>query len=152
MHQGIDFAASTGTPVVAAGDGTVVEIRRWGGYGNWLRVRHSGGYESGYAHLSKYADGLKVGDRVSQGEVIAYVGSTGRSTGPHLHHEIWFKGQRVDPKGAKIPSGGGLTGTELAQFKAQKKKVDAALKDAGSDTRYADKKKSSPALRPAQKA
>ena len=150
MHQGIDFAAGTGTPVVAAGDGTVVEIRRWGGYGNWLRVRHSGGYESGYAHLSKYAAGLKVGDRVAQGEVIAYVGSTGRSTGPHLHHEIWFKGQRVDPKGAKIPSGGGLTGTELAQFKAQKKKVDAALK--GTDTRYADKKKGSPALRPAQKA
>ena len=149
MHQGIDFAAGTGTPVMAAGDGTVVEIRRWGGYGNWLRIRHSGGYESGYAHLSKYASGLSVGDRVSQGQVVAYVGSTGRSTGPHLHHEIWLKGQRVDPKGAKIPSGGGLSGTELAQFKAQKKKVDAALK--GSETRYAGKK-NGPALRPAQKA
>ena len=148
MHQGVDFAAGTGTPVMAAGDGTVVEIRRWGGYGNWLRIRHASGYESGYAHLSKYASGLRVGQKVNQGEVVAYVGSTGRSTGPHLHHEIWLKGARVDPKGAKVPSGGGLEGRELAAFKAQKKKVDAALK--GFETQFAGQKPGG--LRPAQKA
>jgi murein DD-endopeptidase MepM/ murein hydrolase activator NlpD len=138
MHQGVDFAAGSGTPVMAAGDGTVVEIRRWGGYGNWLRIRHAGGYESGYAHLSRYAKGLSVGDKVKQGEVVAYVGSTGRSTGPHLHHEIWLKGRRVDPKGAKIPSGGGLESREMIAFKAQKKKVDAAL--AKGDVQLAGKK------------
>ena len=131
MHQGVDFAAGSGTPVLAAGDGTVIEVRRWGGYGNWLRIRHSGGYESGYAHLSRYAKGLSVGDKVRQGEVVAYVGSTGRSTGPHLHHEIWLKGKRVDPKGARIPSGNGLESRELIAFKAQKKKVDAVLKGGG---------------------
>ena len=153
MHQGVDFAAGTGTPVLSAGDGTVVEIRRFGGYGNWLRIRHAGGYESGYAHLSKYASGLSVGDKVSQGEVVAFVGSTGRSTGPHLHYEIFFKGQRIDPKGAKIPMGTGLESRELIAFRAQKKKVDQALK--AGPTQYADKdskKKSAPALRPAQKA
>ncbi|HEX8570834.1 MAG TPA: peptidoglycan DD-metalloendopeptidase family protein [Caulobacteraceae bacterium] len=138
MHQGVDFAAGTGTPVLAAGDGTVVEVRRWGGYGNWLRIKHSGGYESGYAHLSRYAKGLNVGDKVKQGEVVAYVGSTGRSTGPHLHHEIWHKGKRVDPKSAKIPSGGGLESKQLIAFKAQKKKVDAVLK--GSETQMAETK------------
>jgi murein DD-endopeptidase MepM/ murein hydrolase activator NlpD len=138
MHQGVDFAAGTGTPVMAAGDGTVVEARRWGGYGNWLRIRHAGGYESGYAHLSRYAPGMSVGDKVRQGQVVAYVGSTGRSTGPHLHHEIWLKGRRVDPKGAKIPSGTGLEARELIAFKAQKRKVDAALK--ASDVQFADKK------------
>jgi murein DD-endopeptidase MepM/ murein hydrolase activator NlpD len=150
MHQGVDFAAGTGTPVMAAGDGTVVEIRRWGGYGNWLRIRHASGYESGYAHLSKYASGLRVGQKVRQGEVVAYVGSTGRSTGPHLHHEIWLKGARVDPKGAKIPSGTGLDGKELAAFRSQKKKVDAALK--GYETQFAGQKKGGTGLRPAQKA
>ena len=144
MHQGVDFAAGSGTPVMAAGDGTIVEIRRWGGYGNWVRIRHSGGYESGYAHLSRYASGIRVGQRVRQGEVIAYVGSTGRSTGPHLHHEIWYKGQRVDPKGAKVPSGTVLEGMELAAFKAQKRKVENALE--GSDRQYAKKDK----LRPSQ--
>ena len=144
MHQGVDFAAGTGTPVMAAGDGVVIEMRRWGGYGNWLRIKHSGGYESGYAHLSKYASGLDVGDTVRQGEVVAYVGSTGRSTGPHLHHEIWLKGARVDPKGAKVPQGTVLIGSELAAFKVQKRKVEHALE--GSDRQYAKKDK----LRPSQ--
>lgn len=153
MHQGVDFAAGSGTAVVAAGDGVVVEMRRWGGYGNWLRIRHASGYESGYAHLSKYASDLNVGDRVRQGDLVAYVGSTGRSTGPHLHHEIWLKGQRVDPKGLKIPTSTGLEGKELIAFRALKKKVDVAL-EAGP-TQYAakaDAKKKSPTLRPAQKA
>ncbi|MFY8141512.1 MAG: peptidoglycan DD-metalloendopeptidase family protein, partial [Caulobacter sp.] len=105
MHQGIDFGAGMGTPVLAAGDGVVVEARRWGGYGNWIRIRHADGWETGYAHLSRYAKGLKPGQRVSQGQVIGYVGSTGASTGPHLHYEIWRRGVRVNPIGAKIAVG-----------------------------------------------
>jgi len=151
MHQGVDFAAPAGTPILAAGDGTVVEIRRWGGYGNWLRIKHAGGYESGYAHLSKYAKGLSVGDKVKQGELVAYVGSTGASTGPHLHHEIWLNGKRVDPKGAKIPAAQILEGKELIAFKAQRKRVDAVLK---GDTALAGKKGKTKvaALRPKQDA
>jgi murein DD-endopeptidase MepM/ murein hydrolase activator NlpD len=131
MHQGIDFGAGSGTPVYAAGDGVVVEARRWGGYGNWLRIRHAGGWETGYAHLSRYASGLKAGQTVRQGQVVAYVGSTGASTGPHLHYETWFKGQRIDPKGAKVPQGTVLAGAELAAFRVQKARVDALLREAG---------------------
>lgn len=124
MHQGIDFGAGSGTPVFAAGDGVVVEARRWGGYGNWVRIRHSGGFETGYAHLSRYAKGLRAGQRVKQGQVVAYVGSTGASTGPHLHYEIWQRGKRVNPVGAKVPQGTVLAGSELAEFRAQKARID----------------------------
>lgn len=131
MHQGIDFGAGMGTPVYAAGDGVVVETRRWGGYGNWLRIRHAGGWETGYAHLSRYAVGLRPGQPVRQGQVIAYVGSTGASTGPHLHYETWFNGKRIDPKGAKVPQGTVLAGAELSAFRAQKARVDRLLVEAG---------------------
>jgi len=127
MHQGIDFAAGSGTPVVSAGDGVVVEARRWGGYGNWVRIRHQGGWETGYAHLSRYGSGIRAGTRVRQGQVIGYVGSTGRSTGPHLHYETWFKGRRVNPVGAKVAQGTVLAGAELAAFKAQKARIDAMV-------------------------
>ncbi|HYF23708.1 MAG TPA: M23 family metallopeptidase [Caulobacteraceae bacterium] len=137
MHQGIDFAAGSGTPILAAGDGVVIEARRWGGYGNWVRIRHSGGWETGYAHLSRYGKGIKAGQRVSQGQVIGYVGSTGRSTGPHLHHEVWFKGKRVNPKGAKVPQGTILTGGELVAFKAQKAKIDALVRKGVQETHMA---------------
>ena len=137
-HQGIDFGAGTGTPVVAAGDGVVVEARRWGGYGNWVRVRHSGGWETGYAHLSRFGKGIRAGQRVRQGQVIAYVGSTGRSTGPHLHYEVWLKGRRINPVGAKVPQGTILSGRELAAFRAQKARIDGLL-DAEAGTQYASK-------------
>ena len=127
MHQGIDFAVGTGTPVVAAADGVVVEARRWGGYGNWVRIRHANGYESGYAHLSRFARGLRPGQRVSQGDVIAYVGSTGASTGPHLHYEIWRNGRRMNPSGVTLPQGDALTGSDLAAFKAEKARIDALI-------------------------
>ena len=126
-HQGVDFGAGTGTPVVAAGDGVVVEARRWAGYGNWVRVRHNGGWETGYAHLSRYAKGLRPGQRVQQGQVIAYVGSTGLSTGPHLHYETWFKGKRTNPLSAKVPQGTILAGAELNAFRAQKAKIDTMI-------------------------
>lgn len=127
MHQGIDFAVGYGTPVVAAADGVVIEARRWGGYGNWVRIRHSNGLESGYAHLSRYAPGLRAGQRVSQGQVIAYVGSTGASTGPHLHYEIWRNGQRINPRGVEMPRGVILEGRDLAAFQAQRARVDALI-------------------------
>jgi murein DD-endopeptidase MepM/ murein hydrolase activator NlpD len=124
MHQGIDFGAGTGTPVLAAGDGVVVEARRWGGYGNWLRIRHSDGWETGYAHLSRYAKGLRPGQRVRQGQLVAYVGTTGMSTGAHLHYEIWRRGARVNPVSAKVPQGTVLAGAELGAFRAQKARID----------------------------
>jgi murein DD-endopeptidase MepM/ murein hydrolase activator NlpD len=124
MHQGIDFGAGTGTPVLAAGDGVVVEARKWGGYGNWLRIRHSGGWETGYGHLSAYARGLRPGQHVHQGQLVAYVGATGLATGPHLHYETWLRGARVNPISAKVPQGTVLAGQELAAFKAQKAHID----------------------------
>ncbi len=133
MHQGIDFGAGSGTPVVAAGDGVVVEAKRWGGYGNWLRIRHSGGFETGYAHLSRYGKGIKPGMRITQGQVIAYVGSTGASTGPHLHYEIWQHGKRVNPVGAKVPQGTVLAGAELAAFRAQKARIDRMVQGEADD-------------------
>jgi len=131
-HQGVDFGAGAGTPILAAGDGVVLEARRWGGYGNWLRIRHSGGWDTGYAHVSRYAKGIRPGMRVSQGQVVAYVGSTGMSTGPHLHYEVWLNGARVNPIGAKVPQGTILAGGELAAFRNQVARIDGLLaKEAG---------------------
>jgi len=127
MHPGIDFAAPRGTPVYAAGDGVVKELRRAGGYGNWLMVRHSGGWATGYGHLSGYAKGLRVGSRVKQGQVIAYVGSTGLSTGPHLHYEVLSNGAKINPKGAKVPQGTILAGRDLVAFKQQRARIDGLI-------------------------
>ncbi|WP_292069488.1 M23 family metallopeptidase [Brevundimonas sp. UBA7534] len=131
MHQGIDFAAGTGTPVVAPADGVVVEARRWGGYGNWLRIRHANGLESGYGHLSRYGSGIRAGQRVSQGQVVAFVGSTGASTGPHLHYEIWRNGQRINPAGIRTQEGTELSGADLAAFRAEKSRIDRIIASGG---------------------
>ena len=131
-HKGVDFGAGQGTPILAAGDGVVLEARRWSGYGNWLRIRHSGQWDTGYAHISRYAPGIKAGMRVRQGQVVAYVGSTGMSTGPHLHYEVWLNGQRVNPIGAKVPQGTILGGSELVAFKSKKSRIDRMLADGGS--------------------
>lgn len=133
-HKGVDFGAGTGTPILAAGDGVVLEARRWSGYGNWLRIRHSGQWDTGYGHISRYAPGIKAGTRVHQGQVVAYVGSTGLATGPHLHYEVWLNGQRVNPIGAKVPQGTILGGRELASFKSKKSRIDRMLADGGSVT------------------
>ena len=131
-HQGVDFGAGTGTPILAAGDGVVLEAKRWGGYGNWLRIRHAGQWDTGYGHISRYAPGIHAGSRVHQGQVVAYVGSTGLASGPHLHYEVWLKGQRVNPIGAKVPQGTILGGGELASFKSKKSRIDRMLADGGS--------------------
>jgi murein DD-endopeptidase MepM/ murein hydrolase activator NlpD len=140
MHQGIDFGAGMGTPVLAAGDGVVEMAGRYGGYGNWIKIRHSGGYSTGYGHLSRYAAGLRPGQRVSQGQLIGYVGSTGQSTGPHLHYEIFFNNARINPIGAKVPSGTILEGRELAAFRAARARTDTLLAGQGRETPGATKK------------
>jgi murein DD-endopeptidase MepM/ murein hydrolase activator NlpD len=125
MHAGIDFGAPVGTPVFAAGDG-VVEKAQWaGGYGRWLQIRHSAQYETGYGHLSGWA--VKPGQHVHQGQVVAYVGSTGLSTGPHLHYEIIVGGKKINPAEVKTPSGAVLSGRDMIAFKAEKARIDELI-------------------------
>lgn len=116
LHTGVDFAAPRGTPIYAAGDGTIDFIGRHGLSGNLIRIRHNGAYKTAYAHMKGFARGMHRGKRVQQGQVIGYVGTTGRSTGPHLHYEIVRNGRRVNPLTVKMPSGRKLTGSELARF------------------------------------
>ena len=149
MHQGMDYAAVTGTPVVAPADGVIVEARRWGGYGNWLRIRHANGLETGYGHLSRYGAGIRAGQRVSQGQVVAYVGTTGASTGPHLHYEIWRGGQRINPSGIRTSEGTVLTGADLNAFRAEKTRIDRIIA-AGGEKRPANVQAVAEGLRPAQ--
>jgi murein DD-endopeptidase MepM/ murein hydrolase activator NlpD len=125
MHTGIDFAAPQGTPVYAAGDGVVVKADWAGGYGRWLQIKHSGGIETGYGHLSRWA--VKSGQHVHQGEVVAYVGSTGLSTGPHLHFETIINGKKVNPSAYKAPPAVALSGQEMAAFKAEKARIDGLV-------------------------
>ncbi len=127
MHTGIDFAARSGTPIYAAGDGKINYAGRKGGYGNYIKIKHNNGYETAYAHMKKFAKGMRNGTRVKQGQVIGYVGSTGRSTGPHLHYEISKNGKRINPAGAKFRTGRVLQGTELANFKKQKNRLKNQL-------------------------
>jgi murein DD-endopeptidase MepM/ murein hydrolase activator NlpD len=116
LHTGVDLAARTGTPIYAAGDG-VIEYYKWqSGYGNKIEVKHVNGYETAYGHLSRFVDGLGVGSKVRQGQVIGYVGSTGQSTGPHLHFEIKINGNLVDPLSVKLPKDNVLPQQYEAQF------------------------------------
>ena len=129
MHKGTDFAAPSGTPIYAAGHGVVERASRWGGYGNYIRIRHANGYKTAYAHLKGYARGIRAGKRVRQGDVIGYVGSTGRSTGPHLHYEVLVNGKHVNAMSLDLPTGRKLEGEMLEQFNAEKARIDA-LRDA----------------------
>jgi murein DD-endopeptidase MepM/ murein hydrolase activator NlpD len=126
-HQGIDFGAGEGTPILAAGDGVVLEAGRRGGYGNFLLIKHTGVWDTGYGHISRFAKGIRPGVHVRQGQVVAYVGATGLATGPHLHYEIWERGQRVNPLSANVPQGTVLAGRDLKRFKAEKAHIDALL-------------------------
>jgi murein DD-endopeptidase MepM/ murein hydrolase activator NlpD len=121
MHRGVDFAASRGTPIYAAGNGTIVHAGRKGSYGIYIRIRHNGDYHTAYAHMKGLARGMRKGRRVSQGQTIGYVGTTGRSTGPHLHYEILRKGRQLNPMRVRMPSGRKLKGTELARFENQRR-------------------------------
>ena len=105
MHRGTDFAAPTGTPIMASGDGVVKKAGWCGGGGNCVKIRHNSTYQTIYAHMSKFARGIKAGVRVKQGQTIGYVGSTGKSTGPHLHYEVIVNGKKVNSQKLKLPSG-----------------------------------------------
>ena len=125
LHKGVDFAAPTGTPIYAGGNGIVEYVGRNGGYGKYIRIRHNNGYKTAYAHLSNYKKGISKGVRVNQGEVIGYVGSTGNSTGPHLHYEIIYQNKHINPLKLKLPSGKILKGKELEKFKEEYKIIYA---------------------------
>lgn len=131
FHKGVDFGAPSGTPIQAAGDG-IVEQKGWnGGYGNYLRIRHAGGeYATAYAHLSRFASGIADGARVRQGQIIGYVGSTGRSTGPHLHYEILRRGAQVNPVNVKFPTGRKLDGVDLTRFRHARAETDRQMAQA----------------------
>ncbi len=120
MHRGLDFAAPTGTPIMAAGDGVVEYAGRKGNYGNYIRIRHPNEYHTVYAHMSRFGSGIRQGSRVKQGETIGYVGSTGMSTGPHLHYEVHFRGNHVNPASVDTPPGRTLKGEELDRFMSAK--------------------------------
>jgi len=131
MHAGIDFAAPTGTPIKAAGDGVVRRAGWLGTYGRYIRIKHSGSYDTAYAHLRRIAKGIQPGANVRQGQVIGYVGSSGRSTGPHLHYEILKDGKQVNPARVRFQSAKALTGTELTRFRQFRDEIDAFLRDNG---------------------
>lgn len=127
MHKGIDFAAPTGTPILASGDGVIEVAGRAGGYGNYVRIKHTDSYSTAYGHLSAYGRGIKEGLRVAQGDVIGYVGSTGQSTGPHLHYEILIDGQAVNPTGVKLDTNQPLDGEALMAFMKSKNETDSLM-------------------------
>jgi len=127
MHKGVDFGAPIGTPIYASGDGVVEIVRRENGYGNYLRIKHNAKYSSAYAHLSRYASGITTGKRVKQGQIVAYVGMTGATTGPHLHYEILANNEQVNPANVKFKTGTVLAGKELLAFKGNMSKIEAKL-------------------------
>jgi len=127
MHRGVDFAAPSGTPIMAAGDGVVRDAGWHGDYGNLVVLKHTGTFETAYAHMSRIATGLHPGQHVRQGQVIGYVGATGRATGPHLHYEIRIRGQATNPMLVKMQPGQQLVGKELADFRAAADSLDHRL-------------------------
>lgn len=136
MHWGVDWAAPRGTPILAAGNGVVLKSGWQSGYGRQTKVQHANGYVTSYSHQTKIAKGVKPGARVRQGQVIGYVGSTGLSTGPHLHYEVIVNGTKVDPMRIRLPKGRVLKGTELATYQSERDRIDDLLSD-GEDTEIA---------------
>ncbi len=127
MHRGTDFAAPSGTPIMASGSGTVTRARWCGGGGNCVKIKHNSTYETIYAHLKAFAKGIKEGRKVRQGQIIGYVGSTGMSTGPHLHYEVVVNGKKVNSQKLKLPSGKILKGKAREKFEMERIKIDLRL-------------------------
>jgi murein DD-endopeptidase MepM/ murein hydrolase activator NlpD len=127
MHRGTDFAAPSGTPIMASGSGTITRARWCGGGGNCVKIKHNSTYETIYAHMKAFAKGIREGKKVKQGQVIGYVGSTGLSTGPHLHYEVLVNGKKVNSQKLKLPSGKILKGEERKQFELDRIKIDLRL-------------------------
>ena len=127
MHRGTDFAAPSGTPIMASGSGTITRARWCGGGGNCVKIRHNSTYETIYAHMKSFARGIKEGRKVKQGQIIGYVGSTGMSTGPHLHYEVVVNGKKVNSQRLKLPSGKKLKGEARKDFELKRIKIDLKL-------------------------
>jgi murein DD-endopeptidase MepM/ murein hydrolase activator NlpD len=136
MHTGVDWGSAMGTPIFAAGNGTIEKADWEGGYGKYIRIRHANGYETAYGHMSGFARGMEAGKKVRQGQVIGYVGSTGLSTGAHLHYEILINGRFVDPMKIKLPRGRVLESTLLAGFDQERTRLDNMMTRA-TPSRYA---------------
>ena len=129
MHRGTDFAAPMGTPIMASGDGKVIKSSWCGGGGNCIKIKHNSTYTTVYAHLSKFGRGIKKGVRVKQGQIIGYVGSTGMSTGPHLHYEVIENGKKINSQTLKLPSGKTLLGEERKKFEVEKMRIEILKSD-----------------------
>jgi len=127
MHTGVDWATAYGTPIFAAGNGTIEKIGTESGYGKYIRIKHNNGYETAYGHMSAFAKGMDVGKHVRQGQVIGFVGSTGLATGPHVHFEILVNGRFVDPLRVKLPRGRALDGAIMASFEKERDRLDAMM-------------------------
>ena len=127
MHRGTDFAAASGTPIMASGSGTITRARWCGGGGNCVKIKHNSTYETIYAHMKNFARGIKEGKKVKQGQIIGYVGSTGMSTGPHLHYEVVVNGKKVNSQRLKLPSGKILKGDSRKEFELERIKIDLKL-------------------------
>ncbi len=134
MHMGTDFAAPKGTPIMASGDGKITKAGWCGGGGNCIKIKHNNTYQTVYAHMSKFGRGIKKGSRVKQGQIIGYVGSTGMSTGPHLHYEVIENGKKINSQKMRLPSGKILKGDERKKFELAKIKIDVLKSNLVSKT------------------
>ena len=128
-HAGTDFAAPAGTPIMASGSGTIASAQWCGGGGNCVKIKHNSTYETVYAHMKNFAKGIKKGKKIRQGEIIGYVGSTGMSTGPHLHYEVRLNGKSVNSQKLKLPSGKVLKGEERQEFEIERIKTDVLISE-----------------------
>jgi murein DD-endopeptidase MepM/ murein hydrolase activator NlpD len=137
MHTGVDFGAPPGTPIYAAGDGMIVTRVRAGGYGNYIKIHHNAHYDTAYAHMQRFAVGMAAGTRVRQGQVIGYVGSSGRATGPHLHYEVHYNGVPVNPLAIRLPAGRKLAGIDLREFMVRRTLVSNMYLSRATDVRLA---------------
>ncbi|MGJ4953981.1 M23 family metallopeptidase [Bradyrhizobium sp. HKCCYLS20291] len=132
MHTGVDWATAYGTPIFSAGNGVLEKVGTEGGYGKYIRIKHNNGYETAYGHMSAFVKGMEPGKRVRQGQVIGFVGSTGQSTGPHVHYEILVNGRFVDPLRVKLPRGRSLEGQIMAGFEKERDRVDQMMTGRGN--------------------
>ncbi|WP_161849977.1 M23 family metallopeptidase [Bradyrhizobium sp. CCBAU 051011] len=147
MHTGVDWATPYGTPIFASGNGVVEKVGWEGGYGKYVRLKHNNGYETAYGHMSAFAKGMEPGKRVRQGQVIGFVGSTGMSTGAHVHYEILVNGRFVDPMRVKLPRGRSLEGSMLANFEKERDRLDTQMNNRGSSARVSEATGTTPQTR-----
>jgi murein DD-endopeptidase MepM/ murein hydrolase activator NlpD len=138
MHTGVDWATPYGTPIFASGNGVVEKVGWEGGYGKYVRLKHNNGYETAYGHMSAFAKGMEPGKRVRQGQVIGFVGSTGMSTGAHVHYEILVNGRFVDPMRVKLPRGRSLEGAVMASFEKERDRLDVQMNNRGNAARVSE--------------